>query len=136
MLCHTEDVDRALSECARVLKPKGTLVFSDLVMIGKKTAHSNFYFDFNEFSRVLDSIDQYKKRLIKNGFASVESKDQSKFLKRSLQAGLKRTKANKEEIVNKFGSDKFNSILSYYEQGVRPEFLSEVGWAWFRAVRD
>jgi sarcosine/dimethylglycine N-methyltransferase len=135
VFCYVEAIDRALEECKRILKPGSALVFSDIVMQGPRTHHSDFYFDTAKLGRVPDTISQYKARLASLGFTQVEAIDQSAFFALHFHSGVRRMLALQSELVRRFGKEKWEETFLYYQNGTRPGFLREMSWAWFRAVK-
>lgn len=135
VFCLLEDLDQVLSECHRVLKRNGVLVLTDFVMLGNQfTPDSQFYFDYAKLPRVPENIKQYKERLLRAGFKKIEHRDLRDQVERNFVAGKTRIETKKEEMIAKFGIDTFNSFSQMYQNALKPAFLSEFGWTWFKAV--
>lgn len=72
--CYVEDKDKLISEAARILKPGGTIAFTDWID-GPKGLTDEEAFRINDFMKFpyMESLEGYKNLLVKHGFEIKEA---------------------------------------------------------------
>ncbi|NLI40103.1 MAG: methyltransferase domain-containing protein [Caldisericales bacterium] len=78
--CYVEDKGKLVSEAARILKPGGTIAFTDWIEGHNKLTkdEASRIFDFMKFP-YMETLEGYKNLLEKNGFEVIEATDQNQY---------------------------------------------------------
>jgi sarcosine/dimethylglycine N-methyltransferase len=116
-LLHVPDKAAVLSECARVLKPGARLAFSDWVARSRLEENERRRL-FEWMAAVsLQTIDGYRERLTRAGFASVEAEDLSAEWIVILRERLRMYQGLREHTVARFGQaryDEYNQLYAFF----------------------
>ncbi len=111
--CYVTDKRKLLSEAARVIKPGGTIAFTDWIQVGNMSEEE--WEELNKFMvfPYMETLEGYEKLLNVTGFEIIEKEDLSKdfanhchFYRDKLRNELKNT------IVELYGSELFNAADS------------------------
>ena len=78
--CYVEDKDKLIQEASRIVKPGGTIAFTDWVEVpaGLTDAEADRFMTFMKFPNVQD-IEGYKQPLLANGCEVVHAEDTGRF---------------------------------------------------------
>ncbi len=107
--CYIRDKKKLIEEAWRVLKPGGTLAFTDWIWgrnpVSKE--ESDILMTFMVFPN-METFDGYTKLIIKTGFKLVENVDQGNEFKSHLDAYVKTLEASKLAFTRDFGAEAYN----------------------------
>jgi ubiquinone/menaquinone biosynthesis C-methylase UbiE len=111
--CYVTDKKRLLSEAARVVKPKGTIAFTDWIQVGNMSEEEwNHLNEFMVFP-YMETLDGYQKILEETGFEVVEKEDLSQdfanhchFYQNILRNKLK------DGVIENYGAELFEAADS------------------------
>jgi ubiquinone/menaquinone biosynthesis C-methylase UbiE len=108
--CYVTDKKRLLSEAARIIKPGGTIAFTDWIQIGNMKEEE--WKSLNEFMvfPYMETMEGYQKLLDETGFGVVEKEDlSSDFAKHChIYQDLLRNKL-RDKIVESYGEELFKT---------------------------
>ncbi len=113
--CYVRDKQRLIEEAARVLKPGGTLAFTDWIWgpVQASTAEADFLMAFMVFPD-LQTLEGYARLIRAAGLQMKEQEDLSFGFAQRLDEYLVTLKQNKEAIVAGFGNDLYTKA----EEGI------------------
>jgi ubiquinone/menaquinone biosynthesis C-methylase UbiE len=126
--CYVTDKAQLISEAARVLKPGGTIAFTDWIQVGNMT--DDRWTALNSFMAFpyMETLDGYEKLLKENGFSILEKEDLSEgFTKHChvYQATLRYEL--KDMIIKEYNEDLFNAADDGLNLWVTAADAGEVG---------
>ena len=108
--CYITDKDKLINESYRVLKPGGTIAFTDWIQVGTMTEKE--WEDLNAFMAFpyMETLDGYRQIMEKTGFSVLEKEDLSEdFAKHChIYQGILRDKL-KNGIIEQYGEEMFQA---------------------------
>jgi ubiquinone/menaquinone biosynthesis C-methylase UbiE len=122
--CHVPDKPRLIAECARVVKPGGTIAFTDILRqpglspaeMARLTREMTF--------PTLETLDGYSALLLQHGCAIRSRDDLSEQWARILVQRLAMYRGLKDETIGKFGAehfqhwdDMYSFFVGLYQEG-------------------
>ena len=129
--CHIDSKESLISEAHRMLKPGGTIVFSDWLLLDSDAKHVK---DVTASPNMCDAS-HYQVLLSSNGFDAIRYIDTSATYTTRYQDVLSRLHNLQEEITKRFGNHVFDIVLSKQEC-VRDAFESgALGAGYFAAQK-
>lgn len=105
--CHVPDKARLIAECARVVKPGGTIAFTDILAREPLRPAEMERLRRDMAFPTLETLDGYAKLLTDCGCPVVERDDLSAYWAQILVQRLAMYRSLKDETVSKFGTDHF-----------------------------
>jgi ubiquinone/menaquinone biosynthesis C-methylase UbiE len=134
--CYVTDKDRLIAECARVLKPGGTLAFTDWLEVGPMDpALRDRVYEFMVFPS-MESIDGYNALIKKHGLQLVSSEDLCKdFAEHMLVYEKKMKEELKPVVVQNYGAELYAACEKGIEDWVQASKIGGVGRARFIAKK-
>jgi len=130
VLCHVSDKKKVFSEVARVLRPGGMFVFSDLYEI----SHSG---RLNEFHKKLSHVQpmallgELIRAISEGSLRLIKTMDYSSQLRLNYLKTNESLLANREKILVEYGSDLLEYVASVISTGSDRSLISELGWGIF-----
>jgi sarcosine/dimethylglycine N-methyltransferase len=112
--CHIADKAALTAEVARVLKPGGTLAFTDIVVIGDFTDTDAARLAATMKMPRLATVDGYTDHLRASGFTNLRATDLAATWKTILQARLQMYRSLRETTVAQFGQARYAEYDSAY----------------------
>lgn len=113
--CHVPDKAQLISECARVLEPKGTIAFTDWV----QTAAMEKQYEEEVLSATastnLQTLDGYARLLEKHGFVDVRKSNISETFVAQYQAIMSRIETKREAISSEFSARVYDIVYEKNE---------------------
>ena len=106
--CYVTDKDKLINEAHRVLKPKGTIAFTDWLQTGHMTDQE--WTDLNSFMAFpyMETLDGYEQILIQNGCTILHKEDLSKaFATHCHQYQHMLQNTLKQGIIDNYGTEMF-----------------------------
>jgi ubiquinone/menaquinone biosynthesis C-methylase UbiE len=105
--CHVPDKPRLIGECARVVKPGGTIAFTDILRRPALSAAQMARLTREMTFPTLETLDGYSALLAKHGCAMRSRDDLSEHWARILVQRLAMYRGLKDETIRKFGAEHF-----------------------------
>jgi ubiquinone/menaquinone biosynthesis C-methylase UbiE len=108
--CYVEDKNRLVKEAYRVLKPGGTLAFTDWIQVGNMSERE--WVSLNTFMvfPYMETLEGYEQLLIDSNFNVIEKTDLSEdFAKHCHKYQLKLREELKEGILEHYGNDLYGA---------------------------
>lgn len=114
--CHITDKEKLIQECARVVKPGGTIAFMDEIQIGEMTDEECKKFLFPQAVPYLETLEGYASLLEKAGFTVLEGEDiTGEVMEYWRRVWMDEIKAKKDQIVGKFGNEMYANMCMMME---------------------
>jgi SAM-dependent methyltransferase len=132
---HIADKGRLLGECHRVLRPGGTLAFTDWVA-GEELEGSErdrLQADFAAFG--LSTVDAYREQLAACGFRQIDIEDLSREWALILRDRLAMYRSLRDETIARFGEAHYDAYIGNYAFFVGLVHKGKLGGARIHAVR-
>jgi ubiquinone/menaquinone biosynthesis C-methylase UbiE len=122
--CHVPDKPRLIAECARVVKPGGTIAFTDILRRPGLSAAEMAQLTREMTFPTLETLDGYSALLAKHGCATRSRDDLSEQWARILVQRLAMYRGLKDETISKFGAehfqrwdDMYSFFVGLYQEG-------------------
>ena len=132
---HAADKNAVLSECHRVLKPNGSLIFTD-ILVRRDTPAGDRERIYNRVkSPDMWDMDGYRKALSRLAFRIDREEDWSRHVARSYGWVRDRLQENRNILLPRLGADAIDrtlEALSFWVQSARAGYI---GWALFVATK-
>lgn len=117
-------------------KTRGALIYTDFITLAKeRSPASDFYYEYAHITRSSSTANAEKTALLQAGFRCATFVEQRVQFKRNFEYGLKRLGINEKRMKSEFGNEKYAYMESMYRNALRPEFLADLSWAWFKAEK-
>jgi ubiquinone/menaquinone biosynthesis C-methylase UbiE len=133
--CRVPDKDRLVSQCARVLKPGGRMVFTDILATRSTTDATRERLQREMTFIELGSQEAYRRRFERAGCAVTEVQDLSDEWRVILVERLAMYRSLKAQTVERFGNDHFTKWDNAYSHFVGCYETGELGGGRFLARR-
>ncbi len=131
--CHIPDKDALIAQCARVLRPGGTIAFTDWVRLRDDNSAALLAALEAALSNDAASMAQYQDLLSKHGFIDVDREDLSETFARQYQTIYRRLTARREQLVEQFSERVFNIVADMNGEILRGFEGGHIGGARFVA---
>jgi SAM-dependent methyltransferase len=135
-LLHVPDKGRALAECARVLAPGGRIAFTDWVARPRLGDGERRRLTEWMAAVTLQSVDGYRAKLGRAGFAAIEWEDLSDAWIALLKGRLRMYRGLREHTVARLGQSRYDEYNQLYEFFVDLVVTGKLGGARFTARAD
>jgi cyclopropane fatty-acyl-phospholipid synthase-like methyltransferase len=130
---HGADKDRILAECYRVLKPGGTLIFSDiLVRRDTPQADRERLYDRLKTTDIWDLPD-YQDGLTRQGFEVLNVEDHSQCVAPTYGAVVSQVREHRSPLANRIGEETVANTINALDFWVQSANDGKVGWGIFLA---
>ena len=116
-LLHIANKAAVLSECRRVLVSGGRLAFTDWIAHPRLTDGERERLHQWMAATTVQTLDSYRALIGRAGFGSVEAEDISDDWRPVLRARLERLRAEREEVIARFGAtwaDDYGRVFSFF----------------------
>ncbi len=126
--CYVTDKKKLLSEAARVIKPGGTIAFTDWIQTG--TMSEEEWEALNKFMvfPYIETLDGYEKLLRKNGFEVIEKEDLSEDFARHCHIYQDKLRNElKDSIIDQYSNELFEAADSGLKLWTRAADEGKVG---------
>lgn len=126
--CYITDKERLIKEAYRVLKPGGTIAFTDWVQTGNMTGEE--WEELNKFMvfPYMETMDGYEQLLKENGFEILETEDLSDDFALQCHIYQDRLRSEfKDMIIRQYGTDLFDAADEGLDKWVRAADGGKVG---------
>jgi ubiquinone/menaquinone biosynthesis C-methylase UbiE len=132
---HGADKSKILSECYRVLKPGGTLIFSD-ILVRRDTPQA----DRERIYARLNTVDiwdyaDYKEALPKQGFELLKAEDHSQYVAPTYGGVVNKVRDNRAELIDRIGAETVDKTIAALDFWVESANAGKVGWGIFLAKK-
>jgi sarcosine/dimethylglycine N-methyltransferase len=132
---HGADKNKILSECYRVLKPGGTLIFSDILV-----RHDTPQADRERLYARLNTVDiwdlpDYEEGLQRHGFELLKAEDHSQYVAPTYGGVVGKVRENRSELVDRIGEETVEKTIAALDFWVESADAGKVGWGIFLARR-
>lgn len=132
---HGADKDRILSECYRVLKPGGTLIFSDiLVRRDTPQADRERLYDRLKTTDIWDRPD-YDEALTRHGFEVLKQEDHSQYVALTYGGIVSQVREQRSELTERIGEETVAKTIDALDFWVDSARDGKVGWGIFLAKK-
>jgi len=135
-LCHSDDYGKALGESMRVLKPKGHLIFSDLMTADDASVELLDPAYSRVFVKPLPTLDFCRNQLEHLGFADVSFHDLSRHLQTHYLRLTEETRKCSAELAAAVSSSYRDSLLVNLPLWVNACRDGHIRWGVFHCHRD
>jgi sarcosine/dimethylglycine N-methyltransferase len=130
---HGADKSKILSECYRVLKPGGTLIFSD-ILVRRDTPQA----DRERIYARIKTVDiwdrpDYEAALERNGFQLLKAEDKSQYVAPTYGGVVAKVRDNRTELVDRIGEETVDKTIAALDFWVDSANAGKVGWGIFLA---
>lgn len=132
---HAADKNAVLSECRRVLKPAGSLIFTDILVSRETPAEDRGRIYDRVKSPDMWDLDDYRTALSRLGFSVSREEDWSRHVARSYGWVRDRLRENREALLPRIGADVVDGTLDALSFWVNSANAGYIGWAMFVAAR-
>ena len=105
--CHIPDKQALITECARVLRPTGTIAFTDILTVGHLHVADESRLATGMHIPRPATLAAYKELLLRNGFAIESTTDLSAEWREILAARLEMYRSLRDTTVARFGEARF-----------------------------
>jgi ubiquinone/menaquinone biosynthesis C-methylase UbiE len=134
-LLHAPDRRQVLAECARLLRPGGQLLFTDVLQTGPmEPEEARLIFERVKVNS-LETWEGYHAHLASVGLRLVEALDLSRYLASSYANLVGAMRRNYDPLVAEVGAAAVDYTLAAFERWVRAGEDGKLGWAMFMAWR-
>ena len=132
---HGVDKNQILRECRRVLVPRGTLVFTD-ILVNKDTPEADRarIYDRVKSPDMWDLAD-YREALAQLGFQVGRVEDWSQYVARSYSWVRDRLQENRTELLPRVGAETIDNTVAALTFWVNSANAGNIGWALFVAQK-
>ena len=130
---HAADKNAVLSECRRVLKPNGPLIFTDVLVRRDTPAADRERIYERVQSPDMWDLDDYRAALSLLGFSIAREEDWSQYVARSYSWVRDRLRENREALLPRIGADTIDRTLGALSFWVDSANAGYIGWAMFVA---
>lgn len=134
--CHIPDKDRLVAQCARVLKPGGRVVFTDILATGSTTDATRQRLQQEMTFIDLGSHDTYRRQFQREACAVVEAHNVSDQWRGILIDRLAMYRSLKDQTIDRFGTAHFARWDNAYSFFVGLYATGELGGGRFLARRE
>ena len=132
---HAADKSRVLAECRRVVKPGGTLVFTD-VLVRRDTPEEDRERIYDRVkSPDMWDVDDYRAALLRLGLSVIEERDWSHHVARSYAWVRDRLLESRSELVPRVGLGVIDGTVESLSFWVDSANAGKIGWAFFVAEK-
>jgi sarcosine/dimethylglycine N-methyltransferase len=132
---HGADKSRILSECYRVLKPGGTLIFSD-ILVRRDTPQADRERIYARLNTVdIWDFDDYTEALPKQGFTVLKAEDHSQYVAPTYGGVVSKVRDNRSELVERIGDETVDKTIAALDFWVESANAGKVGWGIFLAKK-
>ena len=132
---HAADKTAVLSECRRVLKPVGALVFTDILVRRDTPAADRARIYDRVKSPDMWDIDDYRNALSKLGFALSREEEWSRHVARSYAWVRDGLQENQDELLPRIGAETIDSTVDALSFWVDSANAGNIGWALLVATK-
>ncbi len=133
---HAADKSAALSECRRVLKPNGSLIFTDILVRRDTPAEDRKRIYDRVKSPDMWDMDDYREGLSRLDFRIDRVEDWSQHVARSYGWVRDRLQENRDILLPRIGADTIDRTLEALSFWVRLAEAGFIGWALFLATKS
>lgn len=130
---HAADKTAVLSECLRVLKPGGSLVFTDILVSRDTPSEDRERIYDRVKSPDMWDLEDYRNALANLDFTVTRTEDWSQHVARSYAWVRDRLLENREAILNRVGSETVDNTVEALSFWVNSAEAEKIGWAFFLA---
>ena len=130
---HAADKNAVLSECRRVLKPAGSLVFTDILVRRDTPAEDRERIYDRVKSPDMWDLDDYRMALSRLNLTVIREEDWSRYVARSYGWVRDRLRENREALLPRIGDDVVDGTLDALSFWVNSANAGYIGWAMFVA---
>ena len=132
---HSADKNAVLSECRRVLKPSGSLIFTDILVRRDTPVDVRQRIYERVQSPDMWDLDDYRSALYRLDFSVRREEDWSHHVARSYGWVRDRLQENREALLPRIGGDVIDRTLEALSFWVHSAQLGYIGWAMFVAAK-
>ncbi len=132
---HAADKNAVLSECRRVLKPNGSLIFTDILVRRDTPAEDRERIYDRVKSPDMWDLDDYRAALSRLDFPVSREEDWSRHVARSYGWVRDRLRENREALLPRIGADTIDRTLDALSFWVNSANAGNIGWAMFVAIK-
>ena len=132
---HAADKNAVLSECRRVLKPNGSLVFTDILVRRDTPSEDRERIYQRVQSPDMWDMDDYRFALYRLDFRVNREEDWSQYVARSYAWVRDRLAENREALLPRIGADTIDRTLAALSFWVNSASAGYIGWAMFAATK-
>jgi sarcosine/dimethylglycine N-methyltransferase len=130
---HGADKSKILSECYRVLKPGGKLVFSD-ILVRRDTPQA----DREQIYARINTVDiwdfpDYEEGLKRHGFELLKAEDHSQHVAPTYGGVVARVRDHRSALVERIGVETVDKTIAALDFWVESANAGKVGWGIFLA---
>jgi sarcosine/dimethylglycine N-methyltransferase len=111
---HIDDKERLISECARVLRPNGTLAFTDIIEIDTLSETEREFLRTQAHMPSFGTLEGYTKTIERNCLSIIEREELSKEWFIILAQRVDMYKNLKAETIEKFGESHYEKFIKMY----------------------
>ena len=130
---HAADKNAVLAECRRVLKPHGTLVFTD-ILVQRDTPHEDRARIYDRVkSPDMWDLEDYRRALSDLDYSLSRSEDWSHHVARSYAWVRDRLQENRDALLPRVGSETIDSNVEALSFWVDSANAGNIGWGFFVA---
>ena len=130
---HAADKNAVLSECRRVLKPNGSLIFTDILVRGDTPAEDRERIYDRVKSPDMWDLDDYRSALSGLDLPVSREEDWSRHVARSYGWVRDRLQENRETLLPRIGADAIDRTLEALSFWVNSANAGYIGWVMFVA---
>ena len=130
---HAADKNAVLSECRRVLKPNGSLIFTDILVQRDTPAGDRERIYDRVKSPDMWDLDDYRAALSRLDLPLSREEDWSRHVARSYGWVRDRLRENREALLPRIGADTVDRTLEALSFWVNSANAGYIGWAMFVA---
>lgn len=132
---HAADKTGVLSECRRVLRERGSLIFTD-ILVRRDTPEKDRVQIYDRVkSPEMWDFDDYANSLSELGFSVPRTEDWSGYVARSYAWVRDRLRENQEALIPRIGAETIDHTLDSLSFWVASAEAGNIGWALFVAVK-
>ncbi|CAI7990398.1 Sarcosine/dimethylglycine N-methyltransferase [Geodia barretti] len=132
---HAADRNAVLSECRRVLKPNGSLIFTDILVCRDTPAEDRERIYDRVKSPDMWDMEDYRSALSRLYLPVTRVEDWSQHVARSYGWVRDRLRENREALLARIGADTIDRTLEALSFWVKSANAGYIGWAMFVAKK-